>query len=71
MLLQPLNPKHAMQAALALAELDSKAVGAPIADERLFDCTNVILSYQNRCGGCATYENTRSFAALEVGGGPP
>jgi cycloartenol synthase len=26
----------------------------------------VILSYQNRDGGMATYENTRSFHALEV-----
>ena len=51
---------------MALAELDSARVGAPIADERLFDCVNVILSYQNGDGGWATYENTRSYSALEV-----
>lgn len=38
----------------------------PIADSRLFDCVNIILSLQNRCGGWATYERTRSFAALEL-----
>merc|ERR1719329_1957601 len=31
------------------------------------DCVNVILSYQNRgSGGWATYENTRSFAWVEI-----
>ena len=55
-----------VQAALALAELDPARVGAPIAAERLFDCVNVILSYQNGDGGWATYENTRSYSALEV-----
>lgn len=30
------------------------------------DCVRVILSYQNWDGGMATYENTRSFHALEV-----
>lgn len=33
----------------------------PISDERLFDAVNIILSYQNRDGGWATYENTRGF----------
>ena len=31
----------------------------PIADERLFDAANVILTLQNSDGGWATYENTR------------
>jgi cycloartenol synthase len=57
-----------LKSALALAQLDPAAVGAPISPERLQDCVNVILSYQNSCGGWATYENTRSFPALEVGG---
>ncbi|KAK9815761.1 hypothetical protein WJX72_009078 [[Myrmecia] bisecta] len=54
-----------LKAALALAQLDPKLVGEPIPADRLFDCVNVILSYQNRSGGWATYENTRSFAFLE------
>lgn len=54
-----------MQAALTLAAL-GPAVGEPLAAERLFDCVNVILSYQNGDGGWATYENTRSYSALEV-----
>ena len=41
-------------------------VGNPVPDERLADCVNVILSYQNFDGGMATYENTRSFHCLEV-----
>ena len=41
-------------------------MGPPIPAERLHDCVNVILSYQNRDGGWATYENTRSYSALEV-----
>ena len=55
-----------MQAALELAKLDHKQVGRPINKHRLFDCINVILSYQNPSGGCSTYENTRSFHWLEV-----
>jgi cycloartenol synthase len=54
------------QAALALAELGAARVGPPIPAERLHDCVNVILSYQNGDGGWATYENTRSYSALEV-----
>ena len=54
------------QAALALAKMEQGAVGKPIADERLFDCVNVILSFQNADGGWATYENTRSYPILEV-----
>jgi cycloartenol synthase len=41
-------------------------VGEAISKERLEDCVNVILSYQNFDGGMATYENTRSFHCLEV-----
>lgn len=37
--------------------------------ERLYEAVNVILSYQNSDGGMATYENTRSFHALEVRAG--
>ncbi|KAK9909494.1 hypothetical protein WJX75_003160 [Coccomyxa subellipsoidea] len=55
-----------LKAALSIAALDPAKVGAPISDERLFDCVNVILSYQNGDGGWATYENTRSYSALEL-----
>lgn len=55
-----------LKAAVALALLDAKQVGAGIPVERLCDAVDVILSYQNRDGGMATYENTRSFHALEV-----
>ena len=56
-----------VQAALALAQLDHKLVGPAISDDRIYDCINVILSYQNGDGGWATYENTRSYPWLEVG----
>jgi hypothetical protein len=56
-----------LKAALMLAELGPKLGGTPLPAERLFDAINVILSYQNHDGGWATYENTRSFHALEVG----
>lgn len=49
-----------------LAELGPKLGGQPLPVERLHDAVNVILSYQNHDGGWATYENTRSFHALEV-----
>jgi len=41
-------------------------LGEFISDDRLDDCMNVILSYQNQTGGWATYENTRSFPQLEL-----
>ncbi len=53
------------QAALTLAGL-GPAVGEALAEGRLHDCVNVILSNQNGDGGWATYENTRSYSALEV-----
>jgi len=55
-----------LKAALTLAGLPAASVGPAVPDARLFDCVNVILSYQNFDGGMATYENTRSFHALEM-----
>ncbi|KAA8499368.1 Cycloartenol synthase [Porphyridium purpureum] len=67
-----------LKATLALQQremlaLIAKRPDAPslISEERLFDCVNVILSFQNtkwpNCdGGWATYELTRSFAWLEL-----
>ena len=55
-----------LKAALGLASVGPDVGGSPIPSDRLFDAMNVILSYQNHDGGWATYENTRSFHALEV-----
>jgi cycloartenol synthase len=56
-----------LKAALALEALGEDVAGAPVPLERMRDCVNVILSYQNRgSGGWATYENTRSFAWVEI-----
>ena len=54
-----------LKAALMIAELGMKVAGPAIPAHRLYDCVTVILSYQNRDGGWATYENTRSFPILE------
>ncbi|OUS43725.1 putative cycloartenol synthase [Ostreococcus tauri] len=55
-----------LKAALTLAAMDEKKFGKAIPVERLADCVNVILSYQNRgSGGWATYENTRSHKWVE------
>ena len=55
-----------LKAALGLAAAGPHVGGAPIPAARLYDAVNIILSYQNHDGGWATYENTRSFHALEV-----
>ena len=40
--------------------------GKYIPDDRLYDAVNIILSYQNKDGGWATYENTRAGAWFEI-----
>jgi cycloartenol synthase len=55
-----------LKAALILSNLPRELVGDPIPVERIYDCVNVILSYQNAHGGSATYERTRSYAWLEL-----
>ncbi|KDD76456.1 hypothetical protein H632_c219p0 [Helicosporidium sp. ATCC 50920] len=55
-----------LKASLALRRLGGALVGPALPDERLFDCVNVLLSFQNPSGGWATYEPTRSVAALEL-----
>lgn len=57
---------EALKAALLLRQLPEDIVGAPIPVSWLFQAVNVILSYQNSDGGVATYENSRSFAFIEV-----
>jgi cycloartenol synthase len=52
--------------ACALLPPDARGGVAPLAEGRMAEAIDVILSYQNRDGGMATYENTRSFHSLEV-----
>ncbi|KAF4351031.1 hypothetical protein F8388_016209, partial [Cannabis sativa] len=55
------------QAALLLSDLPSDIVGEAIAADHLKDAVHLILSLQNKNGGFATYELTRSYAWLEFG----
>ena len=55
-----------LKATLAARKLGAACGGELISDERLSDCVNVILSYQNPEGGWATYENRRSSPLLEL-----
>jgi cycloartenol synthase len=55
-----------LKAALCLRGLGEAAAG-PAVDPRLLDeCVARILEYQNGTGGWATYENRRTFPALEA-----
>lgn len=54
-----------LKSSLLLKHLPRDMVGEPLEDTRLFDCVNVILSFQNENGGFATYERTRSYPWLE------
>lgn len=55
-----------VQAALDLMALGTDIAGSPVSPEKLSQCVDVILSYQNSCGGWATYENSRTTALMEV-----
>lgn len=58
-----------LKAALILSSLRKELQGfnpPQISDERLYDCVEVLLSYQNPEGGWATYENRRSTPLLEM-----
>ena len=55
-----------LKAAMALKELESVVGWKPLPLERLDLCLDVLLSYQNRDGGVATYERQRSFGFLEL-----
>ncbi|KFK33925.1 hypothetical protein AALP_AA5G078800 [Arabis alpina] len=57
---------EALKAALLLSQLPVTLVGEAMPDEHLFDAVNFILSLQNKNGGFATYELTRSYPWLEV-----
>ena len=55
-----------VQAALDLMAMGTHIAGNPVSSDNLLECIDVILSYQNSCGGWATYENQRSTTLLEV-----
>jgi squalene cyclase len=50
---------HALEAVLLSHKSGIIPKDKQISDERLFDAVNILLSYQNKGGGWATYENTR------------
>jgi len=50
-----------LKASLALSQLPEDIVGKPISPQRLFDCVNYLFSMQNKDGGYATYELSRSY----------
>ncbi len=54
-----------MKAVLAIESLPFME-GKRIADQRLFDAVNVLLSMHNKGGGWATYELTRTHPIIEV-----
>jgi len=56
-----------LKAVLCLSTLEAivKRKGTTISAERLYDCCNVLLSYQNADGGWATYENNRGYGFYE------
>ncbi|XP_062109486.1 cycloartenol synthase-like [Humulus lupulus] len=55
-----------LKSTLLLSKLPSDIVGEPLEPNRIYDPVNVILSLQNRDGGFATYELTRSYHWLEL-----
>ncbi|XP_010048521.2 cycloartenol synthase [Eucalyptus grandis] len=55
-----------LKAALLLSRMPSEIVGDPIKADQLFDAVNLILSLQNKNGGFASYELTRSYPRLEI-----
>ncbi|OAP03634.1 LAS1 [Arabidopsis thaliana] len=57
---------EALKAALLLSQMPVNLVGEPMPEEHLVDAVNFILSLQNKNGGFASYELTRSYPELEV-----
>ncbi|XP_024519017.1 cycloartenol synthase [Selaginella moellendorffii] len=55
-----------LKSVLLLSRISSDVVGKPLSPERLYDCVNMIISYQNANGGVASYELTRSYAWIEL-----
>ncbi|KDP27753.1 hypothetical protein JCGZ_19782 [Jatropha curcas] len=57
---------EALKTAILLSQMPADVVGEAIPADRLFDAVNFILSLQNKNGGFASYELTRSHAWLEL-----
>lgn len=57
---------EALSAVLKVHRSQNNLSIKPIPESRLFDAVEVILSFQNKDGGWATYENTRSKSWLEL-----
>ncbi|XP_044464572.1 cycloartenol synthase 2-like [Mangifera indica] len=55
-----------LKAAILLSQMPSDIVGEAIPVNQLYDAVNVILSLQNKNGGFASFELTRSYAWLEI-----
>ncbi|KAK2388871.1 cycloartenol synthase [Trifolium repens] len=53
-------------ASILLSNLPFETVGKAMEMDQLCDAVNLILSLQNRNGGFASYELTRSYTWLEV-----
>lgn len=46
--------------------LQSGSFGHPISDQRIYDCVDTILVFQNPNGGFASYENVRASSLMEL-----
>ncbi|XP_065881553.1 cycloartenol synthase 2-like [Euphorbia lathyris] len=57
---------EALKAIILLSKMPSDVVGEFISIDRLYDAVDVLLSLQNKNGGFASYELTRSYAWLEM-----
>lgn len=55
-----------LKAGILLSRLPSDMVGEAMPADWFYDAVNVILSLQNKNGGFASYELTRSYAWLEI-----
>ncbi|KAJ0030221.1 hypothetical protein Pint_13911 [Pistacia integerrima] len=55
-----------LKAAILLSQMSYDIVGEAIPATQLYEAVNVILSLQNKNGGFASYELTRSYAWLEI-----
>ncbi|XVE99192.1 hypothetical protein REPUB_Repub03eG0175900 [Reevesia pubescens] len=55
-----------LKAAVLLSTMPSDIVDVKVTPDRLYDAVNMILSLQNKNGGFASFELTRSYAWLEM-----
>lgn len=55
-----------LKVAVLLSKMPTKIVGEAIPTEQLYNAVNLMLSLQNKNGGFASYELTRSYPWLEI-----